>query len=201
MRRFDGTLDPLVALRRGDRQPFEDFVRSEAATFVRFFRRQGAAREEAEDLCQELFVKLFRAARSYVPSERFAAFAFRIARNAWIDRERRRATRGTATAAGENDPDEAVSSAQCSAPEELGRREDASALARAIEGLSPRHRLVFDLAVVEELSYDEIARVLDVPVGTVKSRMFYAVRHLRAAVGATAGSDDDGRATSQEHFA
>ena len=51
--------------------------------------------------------------------------------------------------------------------------------------LSAKHALIFELAVVQELPYPEIARELDVPVGTVKSRVFHALRYLRDELGET----------------
>jgi RNA polymerase sigma-70 factor (ECF subfamily) len=56
-------------------------------------------------------------------------------------------------------------------------------LARAMDELSPAHRAVIDLTYYHELDYNEIARILDCPVGTVKTRMFHARRQLRRLVG------------------
>jgi RNA polymerase sigma-70 factor (ECF subfamily) len=55
-------------------------------------------------------------------------------------------------------------------------------LAEAIQELSPAHRAVVDLTYYHELDYNEISRILDCPVGTVKTRMFHARRHLRGLV-------------------
>ena len=91
-----GTGDPLVALREGDPGPFEAFVTSETGRFLGFFGRLGASRSEADDLVQETFLKLFRlasqhaAGADYAAQGRFEAYAFRVARNVWIDRSRRR---------------------------------------------------------------------------------------------------------------
>ena len=90
---WDFDRDPLAALRSGDERLFEEFVRLELPTFAGFFLRLGAGVHEAEDLVQELFLKLFHQAPHYRPQERFSAYAFRAARNAWIDRQRRRTAR------------------------------------------------------------------------------------------------------------
>lgn len=180
---WDSDRDPLTALREGDPAPFEAFVAAESATFLGFFRRLGASPGEAEDLVQELFLKMFRHAETYVPSGRFAAFSFRIARNAWIDRQRRRAAAprawteeqeadGWRALAGARDPSAAPGDA-------LEREEEAARVRRAMARLPEHQRIVFELGVLQELAYEEIAGLLDVPVGTVKSRMFYAVRRLR----------------------
>lgn len=184
---WDSERDPLVALRGGDPAPFEAFVVAESSTFLAFFRRLGASSGEAEDLVQEVFLKLFRHADTYEPSGRFRAFAFRIARNAWIDRRRRLASAPRVAARGEDasgeEAEEPLAREVASLPGPAliaERREEAGRVGAALGQLSEGHRLVFELGVVQELSYQEIARILEIPEGTVKSRMFHAVRKLRA---------------------
>lgn len=180
---WDTDRDPLEALGAGDRGPFEAFVESATPTFLGFFRRLGADEAEAEDLVQEVFLKLFRRARNYSPSGRFAPFAFRVARNAWIDRRRRGAVQirarggepdecGTGSAEGFVDREPAPSL-------RLEQREEAERVRWALRALPEAQRLVFELGVVQELPYSEISALLEIPEGTVKSRMFHAVRRLR----------------------
>ncbi len=194
---WDFERDPLAALGRGEREPFEAFVRSETATFLAFFLRLGASRSEAEDLVQDLFVKLFRHASTYRQEERFAAFVFRIARNAWIDRARRKRRAWPGLDDEGIEPERLESEATWPGSEpagDLSRREDAARLHAALGGLPEAQRLVFELGVVQELPYGEIAAILAIPVGTVKSRMFHAVRKLREALGADEGEDTRERA-------
>jgi RNA polymerase sigma-70 factor (ECF subfamily) len=179
--RWDLERDPLAALRRGDARVFEAFVLAETRTFFSFFRRLGAGRFEAEDLVQDLFLKLFCEAPHYEARERFAAFAFRIAHNAWVDRARRQ--RGTPQAFLDGEHESATPPPQ--PLESLARDEAARRLDDAIRVLPERHRLVFELGAIQELSYAEIAGLLGIPVGTVKSRMFHALRKLRDALGST----------------
>ena len=184
---WDRDRDPLASLANGNPELFERFVVVEAATFTGFFRRLGADPEEAEDLTQDLYLKLYSQADSYVPSERFTPYAFRIARNAWIDRARRRSTRGKtiqASAAGAEegaprDLLEEIPGAQPEAAELSSMREESNRLHAALGSLSEMHRAVFELGALQELSYAEVGELLGVPVGTVKSRMFYALRRLR----------------------
>ena len=91
--RWDGIRDPLAALAAGQTAPFEAFVAKEAGTLLGFFRRLGAGPGEAEDLVQETILKLFKGAKNYQPTGRFEAYAFRAARNVWIDTRRRAAVR------------------------------------------------------------------------------------------------------------
>ena len=181
--------DPLEALRAGDSAPFEQFVEDHARTFFSFFRRRGLSPEQAEDLTQELFLRVFDHASRYRPSERFRGLCYRIARNLWIDERRRSAPQPTNSSSDEEGGGlrhlEATRRGEGEEPvEAMIVHEEAGRLRAALRILSPGHRDVFELAVVEGLGYGEISRVLDVPVGTVKSRMFHAVRRLRAALAA-----------------
>lgn len=185
---WDADRDPLAALRAGDASLFEAFVRREAGQFTGFFVRLGAGAEEAEDLAQETFLKMFRARDTYQPQERFTAYAYRVARNAWVDRVRRNAVRPRPAAGWDPSsegppPEEHVPDRRGEVGRELSLREEAARLCAALTQLSDGHRAVFELGVVQELSYPEISAALDVPVGTVKSRMFHAVRKLRALLG------------------
>lgn len=175
--------DPLSALRDGDPTPFERFVVLETATLFGFFRRLGAPAEEAEDLAQETLLKLYRNAQRYEARERFSSFVFRVARNAWIDSQRRRAVRPERAAGdgGDDDPDRAarVTAQQPDAGAGLDGRTRAAALLDALGALPEGQRAVFELGALQELPYEEVSEVLGIPVGTVKSRMFHAVRRLR----------------------
>src|SRR6185503_19608856 len=61
-----------------------------ARTLIAYFRQRGLSSGRAEDLAQEVFLKLYQSAARYQPEERFEAYCFRVARNAWIDACRRR---------------------------------------------------------------------------------------------------------------
>lgn len=182
---WDFDRDPLAALRNGDPDLFEDFVRTEAGTFIGFFRRLGAGRTEAEDLTQDVFLKLFRSATHYEARSAFGAYALRVARNAWIDRRRRVAVRpSTRSVHGELDAsgerlEPAIASEDPGPQDRAGSREELQRLEDAVRSLPERHLTVFELAVVQGLPYARISEVLEIPVGTVKSRVFHAVRRLR----------------------
>lgn len=191
--------DPLVALGNGDPKPFEAFVIRETPAFLAFFRRLGAQSSEAEDLTQDLAFKLYRQAENYRAEGRFRAFAFRVARNLWIDRVRKVGREPRRTQGSSRDD---MPSLLYSLPDErqaepgaaLEQREEAKRLLLALGHLSDGHRLVFELGVMQELPYQEISEILDVPVGTVKSRMFHAVRNLRSAL-----EGEPGRADAAPH--
>ena len=180
--RWDGDRDPLAALAAGQPSLFEDFVAKEAGTLLGFFRRLGADPVEAEDLFQETILKLFRGAKNYQQSGRFDAYAFRAARNVWIDSRRRSAVRERSAGAAVDDGGQVVESAPGNEPEPfegLELEERSKRLLQAVRGLDEAHRAAFELGVIQGLPYSEVALLLDVPVGTIKSRVFHAVKRLR----------------------
>lgn len=173
--------DPLEALRAGDAEPFEAFVPLGLAALTGFFRRRGADRDEAEDLSQDVLMKLVQNADQYQPDGRFAAYVFRVARNRWIDSRRRAGARPQLAALELDDPKrrpEPVDPGQ-QPGEQLEVADEAQRVQAALQGLSPAHQEVFELGVIQELGYAEIGATLGIPVGTVKSRMFHALRALR----------------------
>jgi RNA polymerase sigma-70 factor (ECF subfamily) len=185
---WDADRDPLRAMAAGDSSPFEEFVRLETGTFLGFFQRLGADRDEAEDLTQEVFLKVYKSTASYDPMARFESFVLRVARNAWIDRRRRRATRPEVASLDQPAGDEAalaetLGSAELAAPLRIESEEDRVRVRAAVRRLPPAHLSVFELAVLQALPYAEVAAVLGIPVGTVKSRVFHALRKLRADLG------------------
>ncbi|MCE9594968.1 MAG: RNA polymerase sigma factor [Planctomycetes bacterium] len=179
---WDFERDPLLALGRGDPRLFEEFVLLEAATFIGFFERLGADGAEAEDLTQDVFLRLYRAAPGYQPRDAFESYALRVARNAWIDAGRRRAARPNT---GQEAPVEEfeLEDERAPGPRSLEVVEESERARAALAHLSDGQRWVFELAVVHGRPYPEIAELLGIPIGTVKSRVFHAVRKLRELLG------------------
>ena len=157
---------------------FAELVRRHQKTLLNFFARSGV-QYDCEDLVQQTFLRLYRYRERYVVTAKFTTFLFLLARQVWIDelRRRRRRERLADSLAAEPHP-------------EFARPADASAgesgdidLARALEALPAGLRRVVELGVYQELAYTEIAKILGIPVGTVKSRMFNALARLRAELG------------------
>ncbi len=181
-------VDPLEALGRGDPRPFEEFILRDTGTLLAFFRRMGADATEAEDLTQDLALKLYRHAKDYQPQGRFTAYTFRVARNLWIDRSRRRGREprrvGIEAGGADNNRHQFLDTlpdlGQTDPSDRLERQDEARHLMLGLETLSEGHRIVFELGVMQELPYVEISEILEIPEGTVKSRMFHAVRKMRS---------------------
>jgi RNA polymerase sigma-70 factor, ECF subfamily len=157
----------LARAQGGDVDAFEELVRSYQADVWRFAYHLTRDRALADDVTQEAFIRAFRFLGSYRGDAKFTSWLFRIARNCGMDALRARkanALREQPLPAPVTDP---VSRAE---------------LAAALEAVSEDHREPFLLIEVFGLSYQEAADVLQVKVGTVKSRMHRARLSLAQAL-------------------
>ncbi|HXY70414.1 MAG TPA: sigma-70 family RNA polymerase sigma factor [Gemmatimonadales bacterium] len=141
----------------------------------------------AEDLAQETFLKVLNALGSYRPEYKFSSWIFKIANNAAIDQLRRREL-DTLSLDGSPDArtaDEVEATAlqatdRAETPlEELESRETGAAIEQAIGRLRPEYRTCILLRHVEGRTYEEIAEVMDLPLGTVKTYIHRARLELR----------------------
>lgn len=141
-------------------------------------RRSGASAEDAEDLAQEAIARILARPRIFALPQMFTSFAQKVARHLWIDKLRRNSRRPE-----EDIGDPGGADGRDEPPTLATGSEDRARLAAALEELMPAHREVLDLVIFQALSYEEAALRLGVPRGTVKSRIHYAVRHLRERLG------------------
>ena len=133
-------------------------------------------REEAEDLVQETFMKALRGFSSFQPGTNFRAWLYRILRNTFLTS--RTGLRASMTSDVELDGDAIVS--PIATPEAiLLERADQQAVQSAIASLPVHFREIVLLCEVEEMSYQEIADALGIPIGTVMSRLSRARKALR----------------------
>ena len=178
----------VVALAKAGKQAAyrELLKRYERPVFSLIFRMV-RDRSLAEDLAQETFVKVLNALASYRPEYKFSSWIFKIANNAAIDQLRRREL-DTLSLDGSPDartPDEVEATAlqatdRAESPlEELESRETGAAIEQAIGRLRPEYRTCILLRHVEGRSYEEIADVMDLPLGTVKTYIHRARLELR----------------------
>lgn len=188
-------IDYLAAYRAGDRQAFRGLVTAYRDRMVQFFFRLCWDRDKAEDLAQDLFLKLLLRSKRYRPEGKMATFVYRVATNLWIDHYRAMRPRPrfhsidqVMLPSGDEGPRFEHASNEATPAEKLARLEERDAMRQALENLTEPHRLVFELAVYQERPYAEISELLGIPVGTVKSRMHNAVAALKQRLG---GGDTD----------
>lgn len=169
--------DLLTRFRAGDSAAFDELVEEMGPRLKGYFLRQGAQSNAAEDLVQNVFVRILQNLPRYQPSGRLDAFCLRIARNLWID-DRRRSGRVYF------DGDEARDRPDPGpGPLQLADRDDRAAqLRQALSKLDPDTRELLELAVLQQLPYKEVGLMLEIPVGTVKSRVYYSLRRLRERI-------------------
>ncbi len=183
--------DLLVRFREGDPSAFDAIVERFERRLIGYFYGLCGDRQLAEDCAQEVFVRLFRARESYEPRADLATFVFRIARNHWIDVYRSRKVRPPERSLEATRPDE-EGGALADALPESGSTPEESALAEeeqrrlraALAKLPEIQRAVLALAGGQSMKYEQIALVLGIPVGTVKSRVHAAVLNLRRLLSA-----------------
>ena len=137
----------------------------------------------AEDLTQETFVRAWRALATYDPTRRFASWLFKIAHNAAIDPLRRRQPAVLALQVesdGRLDLLDTLAAAVETPAEAVSRRDLASALEGALAALRPEYRAVILLRFREGLAYEDLAEVLELPLGTVKTHIHRARKEMAA---------------------
>jgi RNA polymerase sigma-70 factor (ECF subfamily) len=131
--------------------------------------------EEAKDCTQEAFFKAFRSLRTFKPGAKFSTWIFTIAYHACCDRLAGRKRYSDTEMPDKADPGPGPSQV-------AEQNEDAIALRTAIEALPEKYRTVITLYHLQGRRYEEIATVLDVPIGTVKTHLFRAKDLLRKAL-------------------
>ena len=153
----------------------------------RFALRLTGAQDEAEDLVQDTYLRAFRAWEQYAPGTRCKSWLFTICRNVFLrGRERRQRHDAILMETAPDDP-RAISreapvfaASQDEDPEgEFFRSIVDDQVVAAIEELPEEYRMAVVLSDLEDLSYGEIAEVMEIPVGTVKSRLFRGRRQLQ----------------------
>jgi len=168
--------DYLVRFKAGDTAAFDELVSEMAPRLKGYFLRQGAQPSTAEDLVQSVFVRIIQNLPRYQSSGRLDAFCLRIARNLWIDNRRRSGREFSSEEANEGFDLQP-------GPADAADREDrAQQLRYALEKLDPETRDLLELAVLQQLPYKDVSMILDIPIGTVKSRVYYGLRRLRERV-------------------
>ena len=141
--------------------------------------------DEARDLVQETFLKALRGFASFRPGTNFRAWMFRILRNTFLTSRTGLERRNTQQEDEETFAESAVSP---DTPEiALIRRADTELVQAAIAQLAPAWREVILLADLEEMKYKEIAEALDIPIGTVMSRLARARQQIKAHIVAALG--------------
>ena len=167
---------------REDETAFVSLVRRWQEPIRRLCVRMAGDAHLGEDLAQETFARVFLRRHDFVHGSRFSTWLWRIALNLCHDAHRRRECRPESPLPETQDPDASAPGwtvADDPAPDEVvARRESAFLVEQALQSLPESHRAVVVLRHYQNLKFREIADVLEIPEGTVKSRMADALTKL-----------------------
>ncbi len=161
----------ILRCQTGDQHAFAELVERYHAPLRYYIRRLTGCSDRADDILQNVWLTVFRTLPKLGKLEAFSVWLYRIARNQAIQERR------------DSKPliplDDDITVTDVEPEEETFSAEDAARIHAALDGLQLEHREVLVLRFLEQMSYQDIALVLDCMLGTVKSRIYYAKRALR----------------------
>jgi RNA polymerase sigma-70 factor, ECF subfamily len=176
---FDADQEIVAQCRNGDWEAFAKLVLKYQSRVLTLAARIVDNRSEAEDIAQDIFVKVFQSLHDFRGAARFSTWLYRITVNHCLNHLRRR-TRQQQTLM-VTEPEGWMQESSTTNPHKTLEQKERWALVQAkLQLLSPEHRTIVLLRDFEGLSYDEIADVLQLESGTVKSRLHRARMELKA---------------------
>lgn len=172
----------VAAVLGGDRERFGDLIDRYQGRLINYLFRLLRNADDAHDLAQEVLVKVYQVLDRYDPHYKFSTWLFRVAQNAAIDQIRRR--RLKVVSLRQEDEEGEGRDWDLPSPErgpygELRNRERGAAIQEAIESLPWEYRELILLRHFGELPYEEIAKLKEMPLGTVKNKLFRGRQMLK----------------------
>jgi RNA polymerase sigma-70 factor (ECF subfamily) len=174
----------MLDVKAGDDASFDLLLQKYRTPLVNFLYRMVRDTATAEDLAQEVFLRVYRARKQYSPSAKFTTWLFRIATNLALNSMRDNRHRKMDVSIDATPVDEDVAPMQLPAPEmrideHMIERDRADFIRSAISALPEKQRVAVLLHKYEEMDYGEIARILDCSESALKSLLFRAYETLR----------------------
>ena len=171
----------LARARRGELDAFEELVRQYEKRVYAVALRSSGSPEDAADIMQEVFLRAWRSIESFRGDSGFSTWLFRITMNLCVDHARHKNAQPQTQplVVGEEDAERPIPDTAPTPEEHLENSELGRELAAALDEVSEEHRRIVLLRDVSGLSYTEIAEVLEISEGTVKSRLSRARIALR----------------------
>lgn len=177
-------LELIERCRLGDERAYAELIHRYQGTVYNICRRLARDPDEARDLAQEAFVRTFSRLDRFDPVYPFSAWLFKITANLCIDHLRRRRLQTCSL----DEPLEGDGGRFSRQVEDQGERPDRACerlemreqVWEAVDQLPPHYRMILVMRHQEDLSYEEIAAALEIPLGTVKARIHRARESLRA---------------------
>jgi RNA polymerase sigma-70 factor (ECF subfamily) len=186
-------LDDTVLIarsQRGDRSAFDTLIARHQTRAYQYAFRLTRNQEEACDVVADAFVRIHNALPNFKGQSSFATWLYRILTNCFLDQRKKERNRTTvslesALHTDEGDVERQVEDDAASPYDEMLRGEQRDGVVSAISSLPDHQRAIIVMYHIEDLSYEEIAAAMDLPVGTVKSRLNRARLSLREVLAAS----------------
>ncbi|MGE4586016.1 MAG: RNA polymerase sigma factor [Mangrovibacterium sp.] len=186
----------VEAALRGEEKAFARLLSKYKDAIYYMLLKMVSNKSDAEDLTIEAFGKAFKNLNQYSPNYAFSTWLFKIASNNCIDFLRRRkgtlVSIETGSDGGEGDSPVKLKSVDPDPEQKMIRIQRAILLRRIVRRLKPRYRILVELRYFREYSYEEIARELKLPLGTVKAQLFRAREMLFKMIESTEMEENDG---------
>ena len=164
----------LKRISRGDENAFEELYEKYSQPIFNFILRIIKDIHKSEEICQEVFLRVFTHAGKFKPTAKVSTWMYQIARNLSLNELRNKARHK------EESLDEKAEFVSSTETENILKEKNLQErISVAVSNLSEEHHTVFTLKHEQDLSYEEIAKIMNCLLGTVKSRMYFAIRSLR----------------------
>lgn len=169
--------DLMIAIGKGDKRAFDEIYKRYASPLLGYFTRMlWKDREKAEDFVHDIFAKLVRKPELFDPSRKFKTWVYSVANNMCKNEYKKQEVRKN-TSNG-LDSSYAVSDNSANVLKDVQEGQFRERFQECLDALDKKHSEVFRLRHIDGLSIKEIAEILDISDGTVKSRLFYATKYL-----------------------
>jgi RNA polymerase sigma-70 factor (ECF subfamily) len=170
-------------MRKGEEGAFQEIYERYADRLYKFFyMRMWKDREKAEDFVHDLLTKLIQKPESFDVSRNFKTWLFSVANNMVKNEYKRQEVRSNTGSYDEVPHFDAVSKSDVERDVQIAQFK--GALDEELEKMDEKHREIFELRHIIGFSNKEIAQILEINEGTVKSRIFYAIKQLSESLGA-----------------
>ncbi len=175
----------IERFQNGDLRAFDEIVRRYKDPLLNFVYRFLGNRTESEDIVQETFLRVFKNKHAYRKVAKFSTWIYTIAGNLAKTELRKRKKRNLFSISdiGYEDKDYEIADETLSPEKEVNSTMYDEIIQKEIQNLSPKFREVIILRDVQELSYEEISKIVKIPIGTVKSRVNRARLRLQEKLG------------------
>ena len=186
----DPDVQLMLRAKQGDEGAFTQLVKSYQDRLTNIFYHMVQSQEAAEDLAQDVFLRIYRARHGYLPTARFSTWLFRIANNLASNSRRAKGRRKEVNLPGSESGPLGANPAEQLALEKSGlmpnrqldRRELQAVVQQAMEQLNERQRMAVLLHKYEDMSYEDIAEAMELTPTAIKSLLSRARENLRQAL-------------------